>query len=106
MARSSKVAEAQNVTQQEQLVYLKEKDKKKKDNAEKWHGLRRLVLNAASTDRQVSAEEILVLYQDIINSKTAAMADKELHNQMVALGYPDIGFAHGTAASLYNGSIL
>jgi hypothetical protein len=25
---------------------------------------------------------------------------------MVALGHPDVGFAHGTAASLYNGSIL
>ena len=34
------------------------------------------------------------------------MADKELHSQMVALGHPDVGFAHGTAASLYNGSIL
>ncbi len=34
------------------------------------------------------------------------MADKELHSQTVELGYPNIGFAHGTAASLYNGSIL
>jgi hypothetical protein len=66
----------------------------------------RLVLNAASTDGQVSMEEIPVLYQDIINSKTAAMADKELYSQMVALGHPDIGFAHGTTASLYNDSIL
>jgi hypothetical protein len=39
MARSSKAAEAQNATQQEQLAYLKEKDKKKQDKAEKWHGL-------------------------------------------------------------------
>jgi hypothetical protein len=57
-------------------------------------------------DGQVPAEEIPVLYQDIINSKMAAMADKELHSRMVALGHPDLGFAHGTAASLYNGSIL
>jgi hypothetical protein len=63
-------------------------------------------LNAASTDGQVPAEEITVLYQDIINSKTAMMADKELHSQMVALDHPNVGFAHGTAASLYNGSIL
>jgi hypothetical protein len=34
------------------------------------------------------------------------MADKEQHSQMVALGHQDVGFAHGTAASLYNGSIL
>jgi hypothetical protein len=34
------------------------------------------------------------------------MADKELHSQMVALGHREIGFAHGTAASLYNGSII
>ncbi len=34
------------------------------------------------------------------------MADKELHSHMVALGHPGVGFAHGTAASLYNGSIL
>jgi hypothetical protein len=51
-------------------------------------------------------EEIPVLYQDIINSKMAAMADRKLHSQMVALGPPDIGFAHGTATSLYNGIIL
>jgi hypothetical protein len=40
MARSSKAAEAQNTTQQEQLACLKEKDRKKKDKAEKWHSLR------------------------------------------------------------------
>jgi hypothetical protein len=33
------------------------------------------------------------------------MADKELHSQMVAKGHHDVGFAHGTAASIYNGSI-
>jgi hypothetical protein len=47
--------------------------------------------------------EIPKLYQDVINSEMAAMEDKELHSQMVAFGNPDIGFAHGTAASLYNG---
>jgi hypothetical protein len=41
-----------------------------------------------------------------MNSKTAAMADNELHSQMVKLGYHNVGFAHGTATSLYNGSIL
>ncbi len=51
-------------------------------------------------------EEIPVLYQDIINTKTAAMADKELHSQMMALGHPNAGFTHGTAANLYNGIIL
>ncbi len=34
------------------------------------------------------------------------MEDKELQSQMVALGHPDIGFAHEVAASLYNGSIF
>jgi hypothetical protein len=37
-------------------------------------------------------EEIPVLYQEIINSEMAAMADKELHSQMVTLGHPDVGF--------------
>jgi hypothetical protein len=107
MERSSKAAEAQNATQQEQLAYLMEKDNKKKNKVEKWHGLsQRLILNAASTDRHVPTEEIPVFYQDIINSKMAAMADKELHSQMVALDHPHVGFAHGTATSLYNGSIL
>jgi hypothetical protein len=107
MVCSSKSAEAQNATQCKQLEYLKETDKKKKNKAEKWHGLsQRLVLNAASADGQLPATEIPDSYQYIINSKTAVMADKELHSQMVALGHPDVGFAHGTAASLYNGSIL
>jgi hypothetical protein len=107
MACSSKVAEAQNAIQHKQLDFLKEKVKKKKDKAEKWHGLsQHLVLNAASADGQLPATEIPDLYQNIINSKTAAMADKELHSQMVALGHPDVGFAHGTTTSLNNGSIL
>ncbi len=63
-------------------------------------------MNAASADRQLPATEILDSSQFIINSKTALIADKELHSLMVALGHLDIGFAHGTAASLYNGSIL
>jgi hypothetical protein len=107
MARSRKASEAQTATQQEYLAYQKEKDKKKKEKAEKWHSLSwRLVLNAALTNGQVPAEQIPVLYQEVINSKTAAMANKELHSQMVKLGHHDVGFAHGTAASLYNGSIL
>ncbi len=57
-------------------------------------------------DGQVPVEEIPVLYQDIINSKPAVMADEELHSRIVALGHPDIGFAHGTTTSLYNGSNL
>jgi hypothetical protein len=51
-------------------------------------------------------EGIPVLYQDTINSKTAAMVDKELLSQMVALGHTDIGFAKRTKASLYKSSIL
>jgi hypothetical protein len=106
MARSSKAAKAQNATQRKQLDYMKEKDKKKKDKAEKWHGpSRRLVLNAASTNGQRPADEIPKSYQTIINMESAAMADKEHHSQMVAKGHHNVGFAHGTAASIYNGSI-
>ena len=36
MARPSEATEAQNATQREQLDYMKEKDKKKKDKAEKF----------------------------------------------------------------------
>jgi hypothetical protein len=107
MAHSCKALEAQTVTQQEHLAYQKEKDKKKKDKAKKWHGLSRcLILNAASKNGQVPAEQVPVSYQEVIHSKMAAMADKELHSQMVKLGHHDVGFAHGTTARLYNGSIL
>jgi hypothetical protein len=85
---------------------MKEKGKKKKDKAEKWHGPSRcLVLNAASSDGQCPADEIPESYQTIINMESVAMANKELHSQMVAKGHHDVGFAHGTAASIYNGSI-
>ena len=88
MERSCKASEAQLEIQKEHVAYLKEKDKKKKDKAEKWHGFsRRLVLNAASTNGHVQATKIpeSESYQLVINSKTAAMANKELHSQMVAL---------------------
>ena len=81
MEHTCAASEAQSEIQKEHAAYLKEKDRKKKDKAEKWHGLsRRLVLNAALTNGQVPAEQILESYQLIINSKTAAMADKELHS--------------------------
>jgi hypothetical protein len=34
------------------------------------------------------------------------MANRELQSQMQILGHEDAGFAHGLAASLYNGNIL
>ena len=34
------------------------------------------------------------------------MTDMELHSQMVALGHREVGSTHGTATSLYNGSIF
>ncbi len=84
MARSSKAAEAQNATQCKQLDYLKNV-MKKKNKAEKWHGIDHcLVLNAASSNGNSPLTEISKSYQEVINSKTAAMADKELHSQMVA----------------------
>jgi hypothetical protein len=107
MKRNCAASEAQSKIQKDHVAYLKEKNKKKKDKAEKWHGLSCcLVLNAASTNGQVPAEQIPESYQLIMNSETAAMADKELHSQMVALGHREVGFAHRTAASLYNRSIL
>ena len=96
MERSCEASETQSKIQREHVAYLKEKDKKKKDKAEKWHGLsRRLVRNAASTNGQVPADDIPASYKLIINSETAAMADKELHSQMVALGHREVGMRTG-----------
>ncbi len=59
MERTCAASEAQSEIQKEHVAYLKEKDKKKKDKAEKWHGLSCcLVLNAASTNGQVPARQI------------------------------------------------
>jgi hypothetical protein len=64
------------------------------------------VLNAASTDSDSPAKEILPSYLHIINSDTAGMADRELQTQMSELGHSDAGFTHGLAASLYMGDIM
>ncbi len=107
ISRTSEEAENQNRLQHKQLDYIKAKDAKKKNKAEKRHPTsRRLVINAASTDSDSPTEEIPASYLRIINSKTAGMADKELQTQMSALGHGDVGFAHGLAASLYVGNIL
>ena len=101
ISRTSKKAEHQNKIHCNQLDYIKEKDAKKKNNAEKWHPTsQRLVLNAASTDSNSPAEEIPPSYLCIINSDTAGMADRELQSQMSELGHANTGFAHGLAASL------
>jgi hypothetical protein len=107
ISRTSEEAENQKKIQREQLDYLKAKDAKKKNKAEKWHHTsRRLVINAASTDGDSPADKIPETYLPLINSETTGMADKELQAQMSGLGYADAGFAHGLAASLYVGDIL
>jgi len=104
---TSEEAEHQNKIHHEQLDYIKEKDAKKNNKAEKWHPTSRcLMLNAASTDSNSPAEEIPQSYLRIINSDTAGMADRELQTQMSELGHSDTGFAHGLAASLYMGDIM
>ncbi len=106
MSRSSEEAENQNKIQREQLDFIKEKEARKKNEAEKWHATtRRLVLNAASTNSNSPAEDIPTSYLTIINSDTAGMAEKEIQSQMAGLGHSDAGFAHGLAASLYAGDI-
>jgi hypothetical protein len=104
---TSEEAENQNKLQREQLDYIKAKDAKKKNKAEKWHPTsRRLVRNAASTNSDSPANKIPKTYLRIINSDTAGMADKELQAQMCTLGYANAGFAHGLVSSLYVGNIL
>ena len=51
------------------------------------------------------ADNIPASYLTVININTGDMADKELQTQMVGLGYSNVGFAHGLAASLYAGNI-
>jgi len=90
ISRTSEEAEHQN-----KLDYIKEKDAKKKNKAEKWQpASRRLMLNAASTDSNSPAEEIPPSYLRIVNSNTAGMADRELQIQMSELGHANAGFAH------------
>ena len=107
ISRTSKEAENQNKLQCKQLNYIKAKDAKKKNKAEKWCPTsQRIVLNVASTNSDSPAEEIPETYLRIINSETAGMANKELQSQMLVLSHADAGFAHGLAASLYAGNIL
>jgi hypothetical protein len=82
-----KEAEHQNKVQCKQLDYIKEKDKKKKNVAEKWHPTsQRLVLNAASIDSNSPTKEIPKSYLCIINSDTAGMTGRELYHQMTQIG--------------------
>ncbi len=41
-----------------------------------------------------------------MNRESPGMADRELYSQMSTLGCPDIGFAHGLAASIHNGDLM
>jgi hypothetical protein len=72
ISRTSEEAENQNKLQREQLDYIKAKDAKKKNKAEKWHPTSRcIVLKAASTDSDSPTEEIPKTYLRIINSLSA-----------------------------------
>ena len=107
ISRTSEEAEHQNKIHPEQLDYIKEKDAKKNNKAEKWHPTSQcLVLNAALTNSSSPAEEIPQSYLRIINSNTTGMADRELQTQMSELGHSDTGFAHGLATSLYMEDIM
>ena len=107
ITRTSEEAEHQNRLHREQLDFIKDKEAKKKNKYEKWHETSRLlVLNAAAENADEAADFIPTSYLRIINSETAGMADRELQSQMRTLGHEDAGFAHGLAASLYNGDIV
>jgi hypothetical protein len=65
-----------------------------------------LALNTALIDSNTLADNIPSTYLCIINSKIAGMANRELYNQMLELGYPSVGFAQGLATSLFMGEIV
>jgi hypothetical protein len=67
-----------------------------------------LLAGASSSilDSDTPADDIPASYPQIINSDTAGMAGRELHSQMSELDFPDIGFAHGLAASIYVRDIM
>jgi hypothetical protein len=84
ITHTTKEAKHQKKIQCEQLDYIKEKDAKKKNNAEKRHHMsQRLVLNMASinSNSPAEAEEIPKSYLCIINSDTAGMANRELQKE-------------------------
>jgi hypothetical protein len=102
-----KEAKNKKKIQCKQLNYIKEKDPKKKNKAEKWHPTsQHHVLDAAPTNGDTPAKEIPASYLCIINSNTAGMANKELQIQMLELGSSIAGFAHGLAASIDMGIFL
>lgn len=106
MTRYSGEAENQNRLQRKQLDFIKDKEEKKKNKAEKWRTTsHHLVLNVPSTDSNSPVDDIPASYLAVINSDTAGMTNKELQSQMAGLRYSDAGFAHGLAASLYAGDI-
>jgi hypothetical protein len=107
ITRTTKEAKHQNKIQRKQLDYIKEKDAKKKNKAEKRHHTsQRLMLNTAFIDSDSPAEEITKSYLCIIDSDTAGTANRELQHQISELGILDTGFAHGLATSLYMGNIV
>jgi hypothetical protein len=76
---TTKEAKHQNKIQCKQLDYIKEKDTRKKNKAEKWHHTsQRLVLNAVSINSNSPAKEILKSYLCIIISNTTGMVNREL----------------------------
>jgi hypothetical protein len=100
ITRTTKEAVYQNEIQREQLDYIKEKDAKKKNKAEKRHHTsQRLVLNMTSINSNfpTEAEEIPKSYLHIINSNTAGMVNRELQHQISELGLVDTGFTHRLA---------
>jgi hypothetical protein len=107
ITRTTKDVKHQNKIQCKQLDYIKEKDARKKNKAEKWyHTSQCLVLNAASINSNSPAKEIPKSYFCIINSNTTGMAGRELQHQMSKLGFLDAGFAHGLVTSPYMGNIM
>jgi hypothetical protein len=107
ITRTTKEAKHQNKIQCKQLDYIKEKDVRKKNKAEKWHHTsQRLVLNAASINCNSLAKEIPKSYLRIINSNTAGIVDREPQHQMCKHGFLEAGFTHGLATSLYIGNIM
>lgn len=107
ISRQNEESSTANDLRREELRLRKESQEGKKDRLKDLHeSTVNMLLMASATDPDAPADELVESAKRFINSRTAALADHELHEQFEDLNITNVCFAHGLVNALYAGCFL
>ncbi len=107
ISQQANAMEKINTTQENTLVFKKEKETKKKDRFSKFHpSAKQLFSFASAPDTKDVPLKIEDSCEHFMNPTSQGVAEQELNMQFKAMGLGDLAYATGLTLNLYSGKFL